>query len=262
MRVGVYQFAPVFGEKEANLKKIENVVRMSEADLIVFPELCTTGYQFISHEEVRASAERVPDGPTVERLLHLSREENKFIVLGLAEDQKGLIFNTSVLVGPKGFVGKYRKVHLFFEEKTWFQPGDLGFPVWDIGFTKIGMMICFDWVFPEAARSLTLQGAEIVCHPVNLVLPYCQEAMKTRCIENGIFAVTANRIGTEERGRKKPLTFTGGSQVVDPKGEILFRLGVDEEGYQDVEIDPAMARDKMITEHNHLLDDRKPECYQ
>jgi predicted amidohydrolase len=184
------------------------------------------------------------------------------LVAGLAERAGDGFYNTSVLIGPEGYIGKYRKVHLFFEEKRWFQPGDLGFPVWDVGGVRIGMMICFDWVFPEAARSLTLQGAEIICHPVNLVLPYCQEAMVTRCIENGVFAVTANRIGSEERGGKNRLTFTGGSQAVDPRGNVLFRLRDAEEACREVEIDPTKAGDKMITEHNHLLEDRRPESYR
>ena len=165
------------------------------------------------------------------------------------------------MIGPDGYIGKYRKVHLFFEEKSWFKPGDLGFPVWDVGPARIGMMICFDWVYPEAVRSLALQGADIVCHPVNLVLPYCQQAMITRSIENSVFIVTANRIGGEQRGGKDKLIFTGGSQITDPRGKILFRMDEDSECYQDVEIDSSQSRDKKLTLYNDLLKDRRPEQY-
>ena len=234
MKIGVYQFAPEFGQKEKNLQKIEDVLDDARADLVVLPELCTTGYQFVSREEVDGFSEPVPEGPTVNRLSKICKQKKMFLVAGLAELSKKTVYNTAVLLGPDGFMGSYRKVHLFFEEKQWFQPGDQGFPVYDIGQARIGLMICFDWIFPEAARCLALQGADMICHPVNLVLPYCQEAMITRSIENGVFTVTANRIGTEERGGKDPLTFTGASQITGPRGELLFRLDTDREGYREV----------------------------
>jgi predicted amidohydrolase len=97
---------------------------------------------------------------------------------------------------------------LFFGEKScneealWFCPGDRDFPVFDIGPCKIGIMICFDWFFPESMRILSLKGADVICHSANLVLPFCQDAMVTRCLENHVFAITANRIGMENRGGK------------------------------------------------------------
>ena len=166
-----------------------------------------------------------------------------------------------VLVGPQGYVGHYRKVHLFYEEKLWFQPGDGGFKIYDIGLAKIGLMICFDWIFPEVARTLALQGADILCHPANLVLPYCQDAMITRAIENRVFTLTANRIGAEKRGDRNELYFTGQSQIVDPKGNLLFRLKTDTEELKVVEVDPAEARDKWLNVHNHIFKDRCPEVY-
>ena len=261
MKIGVYQFAPEFGEKKKNLQKIEAVLSKTDADLVVLPELCTTGYQFISRDEVDGLCEPIPDGPTADRLIQICQRKKMFLVAGMGEKHEWMVYNSAVLLGPSGFLGSYRKVHLFCEEKQWFQPGNGGFPVFDIGKVKIGLMICFDWIFPEAARSLALQGADIICHPVNLVLPYCQEAMITRSIENGVFTITTNRIGSEARGEKDKLTFTGGSQVTDPRGRILFRLETNQEGFQEVEIDPMLARDKQITLHNHILNDRKPEQY-
>jgi predicted amidohydrolase len=262
MKVGIYQFAPEFGEKEKNFLRIEETLGKSDADLVVLPELCTTGYQFVSREEIDALCEPVPDGPSVERFIRICTKKNMFLVAGIAEKSEWMVYNTAVLVGPGGFIGSYRKVHLFYEERQWFQKGNLSFPVFDIGKVKIGLMICFDWIFPEAARSLALQGADILCHPVNLVLPYCQEAMVTRSIENGVFTITANRVGSEARGGKEKLAFTGGSQVVGPRGQLLFRLGTKNEAFREIEIDPIMARDKQITQFNHILNDRIPDQYR
>jgi len=261
MKTALLQFTPEFGKIKRNLEKIENYVKTTQAKLIVLPELCTTGYQFVSREETENLCEPIPDSFTVKAFETMCKEAGIYITAGIAEKDGETLYNSSVLVGPKGFIGKYRKVHLFREEKKWFSPGNIGFSVWDIGETKIGMMICFDWIFPEAARSLALQGAEVICQPVNLVLPFCQEAMITRAIENGIFVITANRTGTEQRGGKDSLTFTGQSQIVNPRGEVLFRLGEKNEYYQEVDINPGESRDKYITPENHILKDRKPDQY-
>ena len=126
--------------------------------------------------------------------------------------------------------GAYRKTHLFAEEKKWFDPGDTGFQVFDMGQVKIGVMICFDWWFPESARVLALKGADIFCHPANLVMPQCQRVMPAHSLLNGVFTITANRVGTEERGGKAPLQFTGKSQIVDPRGEVLVKLDGEDTG--------------------------------
>ena len=175
----------------------------------------------------------------------------------------GLKHNTAVLVGPNGLILTYRKTHLFWDEFDIFTPGDLGFPVVDLPAlgARVGIMICFDWVFPEATRLLALAGAEIVLHPSNLVLPYCQRAMVARSLENGVFTVTTNRIGTEQRTGKDALAFTGGSQILDTKGEKLAGFGAMEEGLALAEIDPAVAHDKMLTPRNDILGDRRPELY-
>ncbi len=261
MKVALYQFAPEFGKKEKNLEKIENCIQNTDSELVVLPELCTTGYQFISREETEKLCEPIPYSSTVKKFEEMCKRAELYIVAGIAEKDGKKLYNSSVLIGPDGFIGKYRKVHLFREEKKWFSPGDIGFKVWDIGEVRIGMMICFDWIFPEAARSLALQGTDIICHPVNLVLPFCQRAMVTRSIENGVFIITANRIGTEKRGKKERLTFTGQSQIVNPKGEIIFRLGEGSESFQEVDIDLVEARDKNITPENHILKDRRLDQY-
>ena len=261
MKIGIYQFAPRFGKKKENLALIESALRKIDADLVVLPELCTTGYQFVSQSEVDFLCEPVPKGETVQNLIEMCRQKSCYLAAGIGEKSDGRCYNSAVLVGPDGHVGTYRKIHLFRDEKKWFAPGNLGFPVWETGLAVIGMMVCFDWIFPESARSLALRGAEVICHPANLVLPYCQNAMITRSIENRVFSVTANRIGTEERGGQERLTFTGGSQVVTPGGEILFRLEEKQEVFRSVEIDHRLAQDKRITPENHLWKDRRPESY-
>jgi len=126
---------------------------------------------------------------------------------------------------------------------------------------NIGMMICFDWIFPEVARSLTLLGADIICHPSNLVLSYCQRSMITRCIENNVFAITCNRYGAERRPHGT-LKFTGKSQVVAPRGKLIYRAKTQMDDLFITEIDPALARDKKMTELNDLVRDRRPEYYR
>lgn len=256
MKVGFLQTSPIFGKKEENVENAMHLIKQLDADLVVLPELFNTGYQFTSREETIALAETVPDGETTRTLINLSKEKRLYIVAGLAEMDNGRCYNSAVSVGPNGFIGCYRKLHLFYNEKKWFEPGNVELNVYDIGQAKIGIMICFDWFFPEVARYLALKGADIICHPANLVLPYCPQSMITRCIENRVFAVTANRIGTEKRS-EEALTFIGTSQIVGTKGEVLYRASSDREETKVVEINPGIARDKQVTPMNHLFSDRR-----
>jgi len=256
MKVGFLQTSPIFGKKDENIDKAILTIKQLDADLVVLPELFNTGYQFTSKEETLALSEEIPDGQTTRALINLSKEKHLYIVAGLAERENGLCYNSAVLVGPNGFIGRYRKLHLFYKEKLWFEPGNAELDVYDIGQSRLGIMICFDWFFPEVARYLALKGADIICHPANLVLPYCPQAMITRCIENRVFAITANRIGTEKRS-EETLTFIGTSQILGTKGEILYRASSDCEETTVVEIDPKIARDKQVTPMNHLFNDRR-----
>jgi predicted amidohydrolase len=121
-------------------------------------------------------------------------------------------------------------------------------------------MICFDWFFPESARILALKGADIICHCANLVLPFCQDGMITRCLENRVFAVTANRTGNENRGEKY-LAYTGRSQITGPEGNLLYRAsaGADEIGVADIDV--RLARNKRLNVYNHLLNNRRTDMY-
>lgn len=262
LKVGYLQFDGLFGEVKRNVDRVAQRLERVDCDLMVLPELFASGYQFVSRDEVVELAEPIPDGPTTQRLLEIARARQMYLVAGLPERGHDGCYNSAVVVGPGGVVGVYRKTHLFFEETLWFEPGDTGFRVWDLAGAKVGVMICFDWYYPEAARTLALQGADIICHPSNLVLPNCPDSMPTRCLENRVFAVTANRIGVEARGGKPPLTFIGNSEVVSPNGQILRRASREQEEVAVVEIDPAVARNKELTPYNDLLAGRRPEFYR
>jgi predicted amidohydrolase len=258
VRVGYVQFNPVFGRKEANLDRVAGFLDGARADLVVLPELFSTGYVFGSREELLEAAEDT-NGKTFTALADLSRRSGMAIVAGIAERDGDRCFNSCFLFVRGEIGGGYRKIHLFDREKELFAPGDRGFTVVDLDGVKLGLMICFDWIFPEPARILTLMGAQILCHPANLVLPYCPQAMITRCLENRVYAVTANRVGTEVRDGEE-YRFIGTSQVVGPRGQVLVRAG-DDELVQIIDIDPALANDKMVTPSNHAILDRRPDLY-
>jgi predicted amidohydrolase len=262
MKAGFYQFSPVFGKKEENIRKVVSAIKDADVDLLVLPEFFATGYQFISCDETDELSEPVPDGYTTESLSDVSRKKNMYIAAGLPERHGDKFYNSAVLTGPDGFIGVYRKTHLFFEEKLFFSPGDTGFRVWDTTVGNIGIMICFDWFFPEAMRSLALSGADIIAHPSNLVLPYCPDSMPVRCLENRVFAVTANRTGTEDRKESTALRFIGKSGVVSPGGEVLARAPENMDALMVTEINPKAARDKKLNPFNDMFKDRRPEMYR
>ncbi len=258
MRVAVVQTNPSFGTVEANVERALVLLGENPADLYVLPELFSTGYNFVDAREVERYAEDV-SGKTFRVMAEFASSHSCYIAYGFAE-KAALLYNSSALVGPSGLIGHYRKVHLFYRENLLFSPGDLGFPVFDLPFGRVGMMICFDWFYPEAARSLALQGAELILHPSNLVLPHCPDAMVTRCLENRFFSVTANRVGTEHRGDIS-LTYIGRSEIVSPMGEILCRMDDSSEGVRCIELDPARAKDKRLNEFNDLFKGRRPDQY-
>lgn len=169
-------------------------------------------------------------------------------------------YNSAALIGPSGLVGLYRKIHLFNRENVLFTPGDFGFPVFDLPYGRIGIMICFDWIYPESARSLALKGAQLIVHPSNLVLPDCPDAMITRCLENRVFTATADRVGKEKRSGNE-LRFIGTSEIVAPNGTVLCRLGDEKEEISVVEIDLTLSNRKRINDHNDLLVDRRTRQY-
>ncbi len=262
MLAGFIQTSPRFGRIRENVEDAVKRIKALDAELVVLPELFSTGYQFRSKAEALKLAEEATEGYTVARLTETAREENVYIVAGLAERAGSRVYNSSVLVGPrKGLIGIYRKAHLFWNEKKIFSAGDTAFDVYDIGKARVGMMICFDWIFPEAARTLALNGADIICQPSNLVLPYCPQAMITRSIENRVFSITANRVGSEERIKGRMLKFIGQSQIVAPDGTVIYRAGGRKAKGRAFKISVKEARRKNITPLNNVFTDRRVDLF-
>jgi predicted amidohydrolase len=262
MRIGWIQTRPTYANAAANLDSVADVLKAMPADVWVLPELFSTGYVFGTREETERLAEPIPDGPTTRGLCELAGRFGCSLVAGIAEKtDDGRLFNSGVAVDRTGLRAHYRKIHLFDWEKEWFDSGDTGLVVCDLAGARVGLMICFDWRFPETARTLTLLGAQIIAHPANLVHPYCQEAMVTRALENRVFTVTANRIGTETR-EGITLSFTGRSRIVAPDGSILSDGPISKTGFDVVEIDPSEADDKLVTPRNDLIADRRPIHYR
>lgn len=277
-KVAIVQTNPEFGNVQKNIDDAAAMMATVKADVYVLPELFNTGYNFIDIHEVEQLSEP-SDGLTFQQLWKFAKNFSCYIVYGFAEraeseehgaqskvtseirnSQSPIYYNSSALVGPDGLIGVYRKVHLYYRENLFFSPGELGFPVFDLPFGKVGMMVCFDWMYPESARTLALNGAQLIAHPSNLVLPYCPDAMVTRCLENRVFAATANRVGSENRGGVE-FTYIGKSEIVTPSGEILVRLSDNAPNIEVREIDLELAKNKQINEFNDLLMGRKPEQY-
>jgi len=259
MRVGYIQTSPQFGEKNLNFKKIDRIIKNLEADLIVLPELFATGYTFVSKEEAASLAEDL-ESETAQFLIYIAQLTGAVVIGGFIERDMEEIYNAALIVSKKGVLGSYRKIHLYYKEKIWFSPGNKPLQVYDVDGVKIGIMICFDWIFPETARTLSLLGADVIAHPANLVLLYCQNAMITRCLENRVFAITSNRIGEEIRGSDH-FKFTGKSQITSYNGKVLSAAPSDKPHVDFIEISIEKARDKSLNKFNNILNDRKPKFY-
>ncbi len=265
MHAAYLQFAPAYLDVDANLQIVASQIQSLEADLIVLPELFTSGYFFQSRVDLMQVAEPIPEGRSTQALCDWAASLDATLVAGLAEREGSSFYNSAVVVQPTGTVHTYRKVHLFYEENTLFEPGDLGFRVFEVTTRegrpyRLGVMVCFDWYFPEAARTLSLRGADVIAHPSNLVLPHCPDSMPIRARENHVFTVTANRHGEEEK-EGETLTFIGMSEVCDPSGTILRRAGESTDEVGVVEFDPHDARDRRLNDYNDVLGDRRPETY-
>lgn len=259
MRVGFLQLRVKFGEVKANVKKAVTILGRVENATIVLPELFNTGYLFKNQRELNSLAEPLQKSYTVSEMKKIAKKRNLHLIFGMAEKKGRAAFNSAVFINPKGKVESYQKIHLFDREKLFFTPGK-ALKMVSTPEAKVGVMVCFDWIMPEMARSLALKGAGIIAHPANLVLPWGQEAMKLRSIENRVFSITANRIGTERRGTLN-LTFTGGSQIISPGGELLVSAGDRSESLKVIEIDVAEAQDKHVNSANDLFADRFPGLY-
>jgi len=265
VKAAYLQFAPAYLDVDANLAAVDKQISSVDADLVVLPELFTSGYFFRSREHLSSVAEPIPGGRTTEALRDWASSTGATMVAGLAEEEENRFYNSAVVVRPSGSVWTYRKVHLFYEETTLFEPGNLGFRVSeectrDGADYRLGVMVCFDWYFPEATRTLALNGADVIAHPSNLVLPHCPDSMPVRARENHVFTITANRYGAEAKG-EETLTFIGMSEICDPSGEIRRRADKEGDEVGVVEFNPREARARCINQYNDVLADRRPETY-
>ena len=253
------QFSPALCDLTETIVRLEALFPLCrEADLVVLPELCNSGYNFRSKKEAFDSSERVENSRFLSFLNTRCREYGLDIVTGFNERSGNTLYNSAVLIGPEGYVGRYRKMHLFMNEKDYFCPGDKGLPVFQRQDATLGLLVCYDWFFAEVWKILALKGVDIICHPSNLILPgLAQQGIPFHSIANRVFIVTANRIGTEGS-----LTFTGSSLIVDVNGEILSRAPATKTHVDVVSIDLERARDKTVTSRNHLFGDRQPKNYK
>ncbi len=222
-KVAVAQMGCKLGNVEHNLATISALAARTakrEADITCFPELATTGYAL--NIKWRKYSELIP-GPTANRLAHMAEEFGLYLICGMAErDSKSKrIFDSAVLINPSGdFVGVYRKVHLWDMERKYFTPGNR-FPVFKTKVGRIGIGICYDLEFPEPARAMALQGAEIIFFASAQPSPMGNQVdtyIRSRAGENCVFVAHSNRIGREGR-----LVFFGQSQIVSPLCRALAR---------------------------------------
>jgi predicted amidohydrolase len=251
----------------ANLETIRQGLHRAAdlgARLIVFPECALTGYCYRSKEEAQPHAQPLP-GPAGDALAADCKQRGVFVVAGLLErGERGELFNSCLLVGPDGYLGSYRKVHLpFLGIDRFATPGDRPFAVHDLGGLKVGINICYDGSFPESSRVLALLGADLVVLPTNWptgAMPVIS-LTQARALENHIYYAAVNRVG-EERGFR----FIGRSRLVDFDGVVLAEAGPDGAEVIVAEIDPAQARRKRVVKvpGEHEVDrvgDRRPEMY-
>jgi len=268
--VACIQMRPAVGNKRENVAA--SLARIDEAaangaSLVVLPELANSGYVFEDRAEAFRLAEEVPAGDTSAAWIEAAARHKLHIVAGIAERAGAALYNAAVVVGPSGYVGTFRKMHLWNAENLFFEPGDLGFPVFRTPIGRIGVAICYDGWFPETFRLQALQGADIVCVPTNWVpIPGQQpgrEAMATilhqaAAHSNSIFIACADRVGTE---RGQP--FEGQSVIVAPTGWLVAGPASRESEeiiYARVNLSDA-RRKRNWNAFNQVLRDRRTDVY-
>lgn len=271
--VAAVQSDPQVGieNKQANIDETLRLIAEAAdngARLIVLPELASTGYSFDTREEAYAHAEPVPSGPTCTAWAQAAAERDVYIVAGIAEVDGIMLHDTAVLIGPEGYIGRYRKTHLWNREKLVFTPGN-EYPVFETRLGRIGLLVCWDIWFPEVARILTAQGADIICSVNNWVWtppPLFDEA--GNCMAsyltmgashaNSVPIVAADRVG-EERGGK----FLGCSLITGVNGWPIGGIAdAEEEAILYAELDVVASRSAVVWGPlNDLPRDRRTDLY-
>jgi len=263
IKVALAQISCKCEDKAENLTKMEEAVtkaKKQNADLIIFPELSLTGY--VVRDQIYELAETIP-GPASKTMEGIARKTKTCIVFGmpeLSEKTQATIYNAAVLVGPKGFIGKYRKMYLpthsVFEEKRYFRPGYHA-AVFDTELGKIGLIICYDIFFPEISRLTRLKGAQlIVCISASPSIrrTFFETLTVARAMENTAFLAYVNLVGIEDG-----LQFWGGSRLVGPNGKILVQAKYDDEDLVMCDVDYADIRP--VETFVPTLKDLRPELF-
>ncbi|MDH4581930.1 carbon-nitrogen hydrolase family protein [Pseudomonas sp. BN415] len=251
MKVELVQLAGRDGDTAYNLERTLQAIAgcAPDTDLVVFPETQLMG--FPTEESVAAVAEPL-DGPSVQAVQRAARERNVAVVVGVAENDAGTFYNTTLLITPEGIALRYRKTHLWASDRGIFTPGDrYATALWKG--IRVGILICFDIEFPESARALGQLGAELILVTNGNMDPYGpthRTAIMARAMENQVYAVMVNRVG----GGDGDLVFAGGSAVVDPFGQMLCEAGRDE-CRQIVELD--MSRLAAARRDYRYLEERR-----
>ena len=251
MKVELIQLAGRDGDTAYNLARALQAIAAcaADTDLVVFPETQLMGFPMA--DNIAALAEPLT-GPSVQAIIEAARQHNIAVTLGVAENDNGRFYNTTLLITPDGIALRYRKTHLWASDRGIFEPGDRYATALYKG-VRIGLLICFDIEFPESARALGQLGAELILVTNGNMDPYGpvhRTAIMARAMENQAFAVMVNRVGSGDDG----LVFAGGSAVVDPFGQMLCEAGR-EECRQIVQLDFAQVAD---ARHDYrYLDDRR-----
>lgn len=268
IRVAVAQTDPRVGYKEENVRNAVDILRRAveqEVDLIVLPELGNSGYVFNSRAEAFELSEPIPDGPTCQTYLDVIRGSGTHVVAGICERAGDRLYNSAAILGPDGYIGTYRKLHLWHEERLFFEPGNLGLPIFHLPFGRVGVMICYDGWFPEVTRILKLRGADIICDPTcwDLVPGRIEASHNPSPIihmaqahMNNVFIACADRCGVE-RG----VTFSGMSHIAGPDGYVAGPAGMSEPEVLAADINLAEARHHHWTDLSNPFVDRRTDVY-
>ena len=256
MKTGFCQFNVRYKDVDANLNKVKEMLFNTNADLIVLPELCFSGYYFKSKEELYEFSNEEILQRIIYELGLIAKSRDLYIVAGTAEKNGDNVYNSALLIGPEGLIGKHRKVNLTTNEKI-FSRGDK-FEIFEIsndkyGKIKIGIVICFDSWFPESCRILALQGAQIICCPSNFGGPWTPDVLKVRSLENKVYTILSNRTGSEMTENEQS-DFRGESQIIDFGGNVI-ETAAKEECVITADINP----DEVVSKGNIICDDMSYE---
>lgn len=226
MRIGFFQYDVKQHNRDENLSYIDSKIKDSFFDLLVLPEFFTSGYAFNSKEEIITCAENLTNSYTVKHLSNLMKKCGGYITGSIPELHQNQLYNTAILVGKEGLIASYRKIHITDYEKRAFRAGNNTVSHYCKN-VKIGLTICFDCWFAPLSSKLKLDGAEIICHSACFGGDTTPKIIPIRALENQCFYISCNRIGTELFDGEAH-AYCGKSQIVNPDGKVLFKVGNEE----------------------------------